>query len=293
MRTWQTGIVPVSVAITVLLVGASVTMADELGSGLVRNPTDRVLRVDKVVRASRDAVWRAWATEAGVTAFGPPAAKIELRVGGRYEWYFFPDAPQGSRGAEGCRVLSFVPNQSLAFTWNAPPSIAGLREAGARTQVHLRIEEADRGRVRVRLTQFGFGEGDAWDQYYDYFASAWRRVLNALAHHFESKRASAPEPEPRPYIYFIEPMRKTFEQDATPQEQAIVGRHFEYLKRLHEAGDIIIVGRTQDKKPPIGIVVFEAASDEQAEKVFRGDPAVEAGIFVGSVRPYGVALMRE
>jgi len=280
------------VALLVAATGWTTCMADDIHEGLVDHPTDRVLHLEKIVHASLEDVWRAWTTEEGVTAFAPPAAKIDMRVGGAYEWYFIMDAPEGQRGAEGCRVLSYVPKQSLAFTWNAPPKIPELRGAGARTQVHVAMAPAGRGRVKVTLTQFGYGQGNAWNQYYDYFERAWASVLDAMAAHFEKQRSAAASSDLKQYIYFIEPVRKTFEQDATPEEVATVRRHFQYLKNKHEAGEIILVGRTQDEQPPIGIVVFEADSDEEAEQVFHSDPAVKAGIFKGSVRRYGVALSR-
>ena len=38
-----------------------------------------------------------------------------------YELHFLEDAPEGRRGSESCRVLAFVPERLLSFTWNAPP----------------------------------------------------------------------------------------------------------------------------------------------------------------------------
>jgi len=226
-------------------------------------------------------------------SFGPPKASIELAVGGMYEWYFLLDAPEGQRGAEGCTVLSFVPKRHLAFTWNAPPSISELREAGARTQVHVTLTDLGGDRVRVLLAQFGFGRGEAWDRYYAYFEKAWPSVLEALASHFGGADASTDAKKLKQYVYFIEPARKTFEQDATDDENRIVSAHFAYLQKMLANGQLVLAGRTMDEKTPFGVVVFEATSDEAAEAVFRGDPAVEAGVFVGNVRPYGVALMRK
>jgi len=263
-------------------------MAQLTAGGLVEQPTDRVMTTQIVVDAPVDRVWKAWTTAKGVTSFGPPEAKIELAVGGAYEWYFVLDAPEGLRGAEGCTVLSFVPNRHLAFTWNAPPSIAELRESGARTQVHVTLTELGSNRTRVSLAQFGFGRGEAWDQYYAYFEIAWARVLQRLADHFAGTNGR----KLKQYVYFIEPARKTFEQDATEEESRIVSAHFEYLKRMLADDRLVLAGRTMDKQTPFGVVVFEAASDEAAEAVFKGDPAVKAGVFVGNVRPYGVALMR-
>lgn len=96
----------------------------------------------------------------------------------------------------------------------------------------------------------------------------------------------------RQYIYIIEPARKTLAQDASDEESRVVEAHFEYLKSLLADGRLILAGRTQDENTPVGIVIFEADSDAHAAEVFKHDPAVEAGIFVGTVRPYRIALQR-
>lgn len=138
---------------------------------------ERVIAKPVTVSASLTDVWAAWTTTAGVTSFGPPQANVELRVGGPYEWYFAPKAPEGSRGSEGCRVLSFLPRQMLSFTWNAPPSIPELRGANVHTHVVTQFEDLEDGRVEVSLSPLGLGEGKEWDEYYDYFTRAWPRVL--------------------------------------------------------------------------------------------------------------------
>ncbi len=150
----------------------------------------RIIQKEVTVSASLADVWHAWTTTEGVTSFGPAKADIELRVGGKYEWYFEPDAPEGSRGGEGCRVLSYLPMRMLSFTWNAPPSIPKLRNAGAETHVVIEFEQMPGGRVKISLSQLGFGQGEAWDQYYVYFDRAWGTVLDWLRHHFEPESAA-------------------------------------------------------------------------------------------------------
>ena len=93
------------------------------------------------------------------------------------------------------------------------------------------------------------------------------------------------------YLILLEPARPTFPADGTPEEFAIVGAHFAYLEGKLAAGEVILVGRTQDEHP-IGLCVFEAPDDLAAGKFLADDPAIHAGIFVGKVRPYRVALMR-
>ncbi len=75
-----------------------------------------MIKKSVVVTAPRTAVWKAWTTPAGLTSFLAPAAHVELRPGGPFEIFFVPDAPQGARGSEGCRILSYLPEQMLAFS---------------------------------------------------------------------------------------------------------------------------------------------------------------------------------
>ncbi len=146
------------------------------------NPA-RVIEGEVIVEASVGEVWDAWTTEQGVTSFFAPAANGERWVNGRYEILFNPDAEPGQRGAEGTRMLAFQVNKMLAFTWNAPPHLAAVREH--LTHVLIRLEEVAEGRTKVRLTHSGWGEGGEWDQAFDYFVRAWKElVLPRLEYRF-------------------------------------------------------------------------------------------------------------
>ena len=74
-----------------------------------------------VVAASPRDAWEAWVDPARVTNFLGEQARIDLRIGGRYEIIFLPDAPEGEQGSETCRILAYLPGEMLAFSWNAPP----------------------------------------------------------------------------------------------------------------------------------------------------------------------------
>jgi hypothetical protein len=57
------------------------------------------------------------------------------------------------------------------------------------------------------------------------------------------------------FIYFVEPKRKTFPGDGTPEELGVIVEHMEFLRRKLAEGVLILVGRTQDEFP-IGITIF-------------------------------------
>jgi uncharacterized protein YciI len=77
----------------------------------------------------------------------------------------------------------------------------------------------------------------------------------------------------------------------TGQEAEIVGLHFAYLKRLTEAGQVLMAGRTLTTDArTFGVVVFTAASESLAQQVVDGDPAVRHGVMQAELLPFRVAL---
>jgi uncharacterized protein YndB with AHSA1/START domain len=133
-------------------------------------------------------VWSAWTSREGIDSWwGPPDARIELRLGGPFEILFLEDGPEGERGSEGCRFLAYVPGEMAAFTWNARPDHP-LR--GEYTWVVLTFAELDDSTTAVRLVHTGFLDGPPWDSYMAYFVDAWDRVLERLAEHWEKHSPS-------------------------------------------------------------------------------------------------------
>ncbi|MCU0280751.1 MAG: SRPBCC domain-containing protein [Acidimicrobiia bacterium] len=137
-------------------------------------PVRRVEHEVTVAASPQDA-WGAWVDPGRVVNFLGAEAHIDLRIGGRYEILFLRDAPEGQRGAEGCRLLAYLPGEMLAFSWNAPPHLAEIRLL--HTWVVVTFRGPPEGPTRVRLVQTGFGEGPLWDEDVAYFTAAWSGVL--------------------------------------------------------------------------------------------------------------------
>ena len=154
---------------------------------------ERVLHKAVTVAAPAEDIWWAWTTDAGIRTWLLDDSHIELRVGGPYEWYFDDEATPGQRGSEGCVILGIQAPTMLTFTWNAPPHLADAR--AQRTVVLLRLRPDDHDETtQVELTQLGWGDGGQWDEAYDYFDSAWGRVLQRLRDRFAPAQPAAPAP---------------------------------------------------------------------------------------------------
>ncbi|MBD3333611.1 hypothetical protein GF356_12245 [candidate division GN15 bacterium] len=150
----------------------------------VARPSKRILTKEVIVNCSLDKAWHAWTTSDGITNFFVPEAIVQLRPCGKYELVIVPTSPEGQRGSEDCRVLSFLPESMLSFEWSAPPQFGELRDK--RTIVVLTFDEFGPGQIRVTLNQHGWGRGEEWDRLYDYFDRAWSSVLSAFKKYAES-----------------------------------------------------------------------------------------------------------
>lgn len=148
--------------------------------------------VEAVIPAPRAEVWTAWTSDAGLQTWMAPGTNMKLEIGGPFEIFFMPTAPPGSRGADGCKVLSNLPQEMLSYTWNAPPSLPFARQHY--TWVVVQFTDADAKSCRVRLTHLGFAEkaaefvdhADEFAKTRGYFERAWTQKLADLKQRFET-----------------------------------------------------------------------------------------------------------
>jgi uncharacterized protein len=75
----------------------------------------------------------------------------------------------------------------------------------------------------------------------------------------------------------------------TPEEQAIMGKHLEYVRQMSSEGKVILAGPCLDGA--YGIIIYKAASFEEAQVLFNNDPAVQADIMDMELHPFKVAVM--
>ncbi len=145
--------------------------------------SNRVMNKSILVNAKLNEVWQAWTTLEGIKKFFAPDARLDIRLGGKYEILFDPEKPEGEKGAEGCTVLSYVPLKMLSFTWGAPPKFPTARKEIAQWVV-LFFDEVGPNQTLVSFQEFGWKDDKEGEQVYEYFDRAWEAVLANLAHSF-------------------------------------------------------------------------------------------------------------
>lgn len=143
------------------------------------------IQVETVVDAPIAEVWKVWTTEEGLRSFFAPEVNMRLEVGGPFEIYFNPTAPEGTRGSEGSTILAFENESMLSFTWNAPPHMPEIRKHMTHVTVHF--ESLAGNQTKVTLEHDGWGRSDDWRKARDYFGKAWGgSVLRKLGERFSA-----------------------------------------------------------------------------------------------------------
>jgi uncharacterized protein len=79
----------------------------------------------------------------------------------------------------------------------------------------------------------------------------------------------------------------------TDNTHEIIGRHFSYLKELHEKGVVIFVGKSDyenDHPDNFGMCVFQAENIDAAKDIMNNDPSVLNGVMYAELHPFRIAL---
>lgn len=78
----------------------------------------------------------------------------------------------------------------------------------------------------------------------------------------------------------------------TPEETAIVARHWAHVQQLHAAGQLILAGRTLDLgSEGFATIIFHASSEDAARAIMEADPGVQGGVFQAQLHPYQAMLL--
>lgn len=256
----------------------------------------REIRVERVIAAPIERVWRAWTTTEGWREAMDLPLNIELRPGGPFEVWFAPDAPEGERGSEGCTVLSYLPGRMLSFSWNSPPKYPNLRAKGPATIVVVELHALSADQTLVTLTHHGWPDAPAelaeeWDGSFAYFTAAWPKVLEWMATSLEKESGAAPIDARAGWVYLLRIARGVGPSELTDQEKAKISEHGAYLRAMLAEGSLVLAGPCTDFVGP-GIVVFQATDEEAAKRIMENDPAVKAGVFTAALHPMRLSLLR-
>jgi uncharacterized protein YndB with AHSA1/START domain len=139
---------------------------------------EKSLIKEVVIEKDIDFVWNKFTTEDGLKSFFAPEVNFQLSIGGQFEMLFDLKMPIGLQGSEDCKILSYLPQKMLSFSWNNPPKFEHIRDE--KTWVVIEFQNTDASKTHIKLTHLGWKEDPEWEGAYEYFDNAWDIVLKRL-----------------------------------------------------------------------------------------------------------------
>jgi uncharacterized protein YndB with AHSA1/START domain len=143
----------------------------------------RTIELEVRIDAPVEAVWKALTEASELSRWFPPLAEGKTGLGSELLFSWGPELQWQTS------VVAWEPSKHLTWSDKSSPEFAGTTEAPAAPMaVDWTLETATGGQVVVRLVQSGFGEGEAWDDFYNGTDRGWRFYLFALRHYLQRHR---------------------------------------------------------------------------------------------------------
>ena len=157
------------------------------------------IKQTRTLPLSQTNAWAMWTTHDGLKTFFGADNCIEIAPSGAFEIYFSLQSPAGLRGSEGCKILSYLPNEMLSFSWNVPPEFADLRERSKadseKMWVVVQFNAVGTSQTEVTLTHLGWRDAPEYAPVFAYFEKAWDAILSKMA--TAAAANAAPQPQAR------------------------------------------------------------------------------------------------
>ena len=135
------------------------------------------ITVSKIVDCSLSETWKKWTTSDGICTFLGEDADIELQLQGKFEIHSSIHAIY----SQNCKILSFLPNEMLSFTWKCPSKYRYL--VGQHPiWVVVYFDAINDDMTRISIRQAGFNASNLWDDYKMEAKANWKKVLEQLSY---------------------------------------------------------------------------------------------------------------
>jgi len=91
------------------------------------------------------------------------------------------------------------------------------------------------------------------------------------------------------FVYLIHPYRHGLFENPTPEEDAVMDEHFQYLKKALGTGAVLMAGPCLDET--FGVVILRTADEAAAETWMFNDPAVKKNVMAAELHPLRISMV--
>ena len=153
----------------------------------VNNADERVLRIETVVPASVENVWKAWTTAQELSKWIAPVVAIDLRIGGTISTNYDEKAIIGNTGTIQLPIINCLEKEIITLKVNLNESFPKkVRDEDRNLQEIVQIVNLGNGKTKIVSSMVGWGTGKDWDQTYELFARGNEWTYRQLAKYLSS-----------------------------------------------------------------------------------------------------------
>jgi uncharacterized protein YndB with AHSA1/START domain len=188
-------------ASTILVTAVITQSAPSAAAQEVRNTSyvtksgERVLRIETVVPASTENVWKAWTTPSGLRKWIAPVVAIDLKIGGSISTNYDEKAAIGNAGTIQLPIINYIEKQLITFKVNLNEKFPNkIRDKDQNLQEIVQLVDLGDGKTKVVSSMVGWGTGKDWDQTYDFFARGNEWTYRQLAKYLSSRDTAVGSP---------------------------------------------------------------------------------------------------
>lgn len=166
---------------------AGATAQEVRNTSYVTQAGERVLRIETVVAASTENVWKAWTSPQELSKWIAPVVAIDLKIGGTISTNYDQKATIGSAGTIQLPIINYIENQLITLKVNLNEKFPkSTRDEDHNLQEIVQIVDLGNGKTEVVSSMVGWGTGKDWDQTYDFFARGDEWTYRELAKYLSS-----------------------------------------------------------------------------------------------------------
>ena len=164
------------------------TAQDVRNTSYVTQSGERVLRIETVVAASTEQVWKAWTTPQELSRWIAPVVAIDLKIGGTISTNYDQKATIGGPGTIQLPIVNYIEKRLITFKVNLNEKFPkSTRDQDHNLQEIVEITDLGNGGSKVVSCMVGWGTGKDWDQTYDFFARGNTWTYRQLAKYLASR----------------------------------------------------------------------------------------------------------
>src|ERR1700737_1720048 len=149
---------------------------------------ERVLRIETVVPASAENVWKAWTAPQELSRWIAPAVAIDLKIGGTISTNYDEKATIGTAGTIQLPIINYLERQIITLKVNLNESFPKrVRDEDHSLQEIVQIVDLGNGKTKIVSSMLGWGTGKDWDKTYDFFVRGNEWTYRQLAKYLSSR----------------------------------------------------------------------------------------------------------